>query len=282
MIKDFSANLLATILTLAKAAVKSRSVGRGEPQKDRSNGGDSIIIMGNGPSLKEMIDNRLDALMSMPRMAVNFAANADDFDILLPQHYLLADPHFFEAAQSDPNVVKLWKNLAKVDWDMTLHVPVRAKLPDAFSRNLPTNIKLERFNMTPGEGFDFFIHPLYERGLAMPRPRNVLVPAMMQAMAAGYRRIYLTGADHTWIHDLYVDDLNRVVSVQPHFYDDNKEELDRVAQTYAGLHLHDVLGSFVVALRSYHQIKNYADKIGCEIYNATPGSLIDAFPRHPL
>ena len=76
-----------------------------------------------------------------------------------------------------------------------------------------------------------------------------------------------------------MDDENFVVSVQPHFYKDNDEEHKRVRSAYAGLHLHDVLGSMTIAFRSYWHVKGYADSRGVGILNATPGSMIDAFPR---
>ena len=116
----------------------------------------------------------------------------------------------------------------------------------------------------------------------MPRPRNVLIASIMIALREGYRDIYIVGADHTWSRDLWVDEKNRVISVQKHFYKDNDKEFERVAQEYAGYHLHDILNSLTIAFRSYHQISAYSAKIGAKITNCTPGSFIDAFPRSDL
>lgn len=266
--------LVSTILTLGKVMIKSRSVGK-NTKKGR---GKKLIVMGNGPSLRQTIDASEPILRKYDTMAVNFAANTPDFFRLCPRHYILADPHFFKTDNKDPNVVKLWEALDKVDWEMTLHLPVSMK-----NRiRMPANVDCAYFNMTPGEGYDSVCHRLFRGGLAMPRPRNVLIPAIMEGIRAGYETVYIAGADHTWPHTLNVDDLNRVVSVQPHFYEDNKKELDRVAEEYAGLHIHDVLGSMVVAFRSYHAVRRYAEKSGVEIFNSTPGSLIDAFTRRSL
>ena len=62
----------------------------------------------------------------------------------------------------------------------------------------------------------------------MPRPRNVLVPSLMTAIREGYSRIVLTGRMPSWSKSLWVTDNNRVVTVQPHFYEDNEKERDRV------------------------------------------------------
>lgn len=260
-----------TLLTLGKVALKSRPVGKARGKKP----GGSLIVMGNGPSLRDTLRDSRGVLLGADTMAVNFAANAPEYFELRPRHYVLADPHFFTSG--DPSVSRLWRNLASTDWDMTLHLPVRATLPAETARN--PRIAVRRFNMTPGEGYDVVCHLLFGLRLAMPRPRNVLIPALMQGIGEGYSRIYIVGADHTWPHTLYVDDDNRVVTVQPHFYEEKKEELDRIAEVYKGVRIHDILGSMATAFRSYHDVARYAETRGVEIVNATPGSLIDAFPR---
>ncbi|MDE6290347.1 MAG: hypothetical protein K2M16_02335 [Muribaculaceae bacterium] len=250
----------------------------GKPKEER------LIIMGNGPSLRETIANNAGILKTADTLAVNFAANADTYRELQPNLYVLADPHFFRSGgdgkSSDPNVVRLWERIAATDWPMTLYVPCKAKLSEAIAKN--GNITVKRYNLTPGEGLCGPVHWLYSKGLAMPRPRNVLIASIMVALREGYRDISIVGADHTWSRDLWVDDKNRVISVQKHFYKDNDKEFERVAQEYAGYHLHDILNSLTIAFRSYHQIAEYADSIGAKIINCTPGGFIDAFPRAQL
>lgn len=282
--------IIEDFLTLGKVIVRSgRPSSAPEAELHSSQ---SIIVMGNGPSLRKSMEQEMEALMSLPRMAVNFAANASEYFELQPGYYILADPHFFVGGESgvagreskvDPNVVRLWHNLSLTDWPMHLWLPVRFRRHAApLLASLPSNVTPLWYNLTPGEGGGGITHALYRLGLAMPRPRNVLIPAIMMAMREGFREIYLVGADHSWLQSLWVDDKNRVVSVQPHFYKDNEKELERVAQEYAGCHLHDILGSMVVAFRSYFDIGRYAASRGVSIYNATPGSYIDAFPRRLL
>ena len=240
-----------------------------------------IVIMGNGPSLRDTISNQSDVLKKSKTLAVNFAANADSYRELKPDIYVLADPHFFrvgaDGSPSDPNVFRLWENIVSTDWNMILYLPCKAKIPEFIEIN--SYISVKRYNLTPGEGLEGPVHWLYRKGLAMPRPRNVLIASIMIALREGYRDIYIVGADHSWSRDLWVDDQNRVISVQKHFYKDNEKEFERVAQEYAGYHLHDILNSLTIAFRSYHQIAKYVDEIGAKITNCTPGSFIDAFPR---
>lgn len=271
--------IVDVLATVGKVLLMSRKPSHaGSLKKER------IIIMGNGPSLRDTITNHLDILKNSNTLAVNFAANADTYGELKPNLYVLADPHFFrtetDGKSSDTNVVRLWDNIAATYWKMTLYVPCKAKLPETILKN--NNITVKKYNLTPGEGLAGPVHWLYRKGLAMPRPRNVLIASIMIALREGYRDIDIVGADHTWSRDLWVDDRNRVISVQKHFYKDNDKEFERVAQEYSGYHLHDILNSLTIAFRSYHQIAAYAAKIGAKITNCTPGSFIDAFPRSSL
>lgn len=70
-----------------------------------------------------------------------------------------------------------------------------------------------------------------------------------------------------------------MVSVQPHFYKEDDDEKKRVVNEYRSYRLHQILESFRVAFESYHRIARYARRAGVNIYNATPGSYIDAFER---
>lgn len=273
-IKEEAGKVAASAASLVKVALMSRRPSAKGGVKDRA-----IVVMGNGPSLRKTIDDDSEWLGSHDLLAVNFAANTPDYFRLKPEYYVLADGHFFNGAPSDPNVARLWKELAATEWKMTLWVPWKFAAQAWRMIGMHSTVEVKVFNLTPLEGNDMVCHRMMDAGLGMPRPRNVLIPAIMIAMREGYRTIYLAGADHTWTRTLSVDEENFVVSVQPHFYKDNDEEHRRVRSTYAGLHLHDVLGSMTVAFRSYWQIAEYARKKGVDIINATPGSMIDAFPR---
>lgn len=272
-------DMLDGIASFGKVLLLSRRpFSAGKPKDER------LIIMGNGPSLRDAISEYPDLLKRSKTLAVNFAANAEEFSQLKPALYVLTDPHFFntdaEGKSPDPNVDRLWMNLSNADWDMTLYVPCRREIPESIAKI--RHITIKRYNMTPGEGMRGPVHWLYRRGLAMPRPRNVLIASIMVALREGYRDILILGADHTWSRDLRVDDENRVISESGHFYKDSDKERQRVAQVYAGRHLHDVLENLTVTFRSYHQVKDFADEIGAKITNCTHGSFIDAFPRSTL
>lgn len=279
-IKRFVGKAGATAASLVKVPLMS---GRPSPRvgmRGEAAEPETIIIMGNGPSLREAMERDMDILMAFPRLAVNLSALTPDFSRLRPQYYILADIAFF-LKEKTGKVPALWEALAGVEWEMTLFLPTRARrMPEV--RRLPPNITVKYYNLTPAEGFNFITHALYDLGLAMPRPRNVLIPSIMCAVREGFTRIVLIGADHNWSRTLWVTDRNCVVSVQPHFYKDDSEELHRAEEIFKNVRLHEVYENYAIAFRSYFNVKGYTDRRGVEILNATPGSFIDAFPRLSL
>lgn len=272
-------NIYQGALSIAKIVLQSRHADslEGERHPDDSR----LIVLGNGPSLNETIAAHIDTLRHTPTMAVNFAAIAPVFFDIRPRYYVMADPHFFaEPADESDNRTMLRAALQRVDWPMTLLVPAlcyrRAK------ELYGARVKVLRFNAIGIEGPQWLRIFSYRHGLGMPRPRNVLIPAIMLGIALGYKEVVICGADHSWMKTLSVTDDNEVVSVQPHFYADGKNEQTRIRHEYRGYRLHQIVESFAVAFRSYHDIAAYAAHRGVRILNATPDSFIDAFPRTRL
>lgn len=276
---DSFASLLGRAGDSLKSIVKLALKSRKSTVSKVASSDDSIIIMGNGPSLNDTIENSFDKLTTIPTLAVNFAANAPQFTQLRPRYYVLADPHFF-VATDDVNVKKLMNNLSSIDWRMTLFVPFEAKKRGFVIDN--ENVKVEYFNFLAVEGFEWLENWAYASGRGMPRPRNVLIPSIMIAMKLGYGNIYVTGADHSWTKTLSVNERNEVVSIQPHFYKEDEQEQKRIKVDYLKYPLHQIIYSFYVAFKAYHKIQRYALHRGVKVYNSTPESFIDAFPRKSL
>lgn len=277
-VSDFLSSLGSTLKSAVKIALQSRpvSISKADDADKKP-----LIILANGPSLRQTIDEFGKRLRDFPTLAVNFAANSPEFFELKPKYYVLADPHFFRATD-DENVKRLLENLSSATWPMQLFVDRRYKNAFANALNLPENVKLESFNAIGAEGFARFERLAYRSGLAMPRPRNVLIPSIMIGLKLGYRTIYICGADHSWMRDIAVTEDNVVVSGMTHFYKDSSSEVNRSRNEYRGYRLHQIINSYYIAFLSYHKIKRYADSIGARIINSTPDSYIDAFPRGQL
>lgn len=262
-----------SIVSIVKILTKSHKCKIGDGLRT----GSRLIIMGNGPSLRQTIENHRDLLHDNPLLAVNFAANAKEFPELKPDYYVLADPVFFEKDSANLNVIRLHEHINGVSWKMVLFVPFGCDITLDWLKN--PQIKVYRYNCLGVEGADRLCIMAFRSKRGMPRPRNVLIPSLMIALWMGYKEIYLTGADHSWTKTLKVDDSNRVISVQPHFYEDSEEEKARISAVYENVRLHEILDSFRVAFKSYFDIKRLAELTGAKIINATSGSFIDAFER---
>lgn len=273
-------NIISNTLLSIKAAVKTVLLSRPCSRISGTAEGSRLLILANGPSLADTIRNNRSFLKSAPTLAVNFAAIADDFLELKPRYYVLADPHFFNTASCDSNLHKLRKSIGETDWTMTLFVPVKFKKE---ARALyGKKVEIKTFNNIGAEGLISFSHFLYRIGAAMPRPRNVLIPSLMLAINMGYKEILIFGADHSWMKTLSVTDGNEVVSIQPHFYKDGEDERNRVRHEYRNYRLHQIVESFAIAFKSYHDIANFANTKNVKIFNSTPGSFIDAFERRSI
>lgn len=271
----FGMKLAMTVKSIAKLILSTHRATY--PRHDRTR---PLVILGNGPSLGATLAERGEYIArETDCMAVNFAGNTPQFKELRPEYYILADPHFFNNPD-DINVARLIENISSVDWPMTLFLPFAARKKCALS---PTRfLKIEYYNAVGIEGFGWLERAAITRRRGMPRPRNVLIPAIMTGIGMGYRDIYVTGADHTWTATLTVDDDNHVLSEQPHFYKEDEKEVSRIRREYHQYPLHSILYSFYLAFKAYHAIEAYAAPRGIHIYNATPGSMIDAFQRKSL
>jgi hypothetical protein len=280
MIYSFASNIISfcekclhTLGSLIKVIFLSRRVGK----SDTNISSKEIVILGNGPSLKSLIATQKDFLEQKTLLAVNYAVLSDYYTVLQPEFYVIADPAFFFKKE---HCNRFFEALTfKTTWKLKLYLSMEAKKSNLWQDKLEGchNIEVCYFNMTPIEGFHCFTHWAYKRGWGMPRPRNVLIPSIMIALRMSFDIIYVAGADHSWLKEIWVNDDNVVMEDLNHFYDKKGSE-----RYVSDKHLHDLLLSMHIAFKSYHAIRDYADTLGKQIYNVTEGSYIDAFVRKKL
>lgn len=269
-----------TLLSLIKIPLMSR---RPSKLPALPEGGKEIVILANGPSLSSTVENHKDFLDGKILLAVNLFATSPLFTELRPQLYIIADPLFWIV---DDKREAVFGSLAeKTDWPLQLFVPARA-LSDPKWRPIVAknpNITVNIYNTTPVEGFFSFEKWAYRTGLGMPRPHNVLIPAIATALRLPVKKIYLAGADHSWLPEITVTDDNEVLMHQKHFYDRDSSKADTVKkENLDSAHLHTILYHMHVAFKAYFILRHYAASLGKEIINITPGSFIDAFKREKI
>lgn len=279
-------NLLKkTIFSFSKVIVFSKSVREFNKLKINT---EKLIILGNGPSLNKSISENKDLLINSDLMAVNYFAKSEYYTLLKPKYYVIIDRFVFadsyDADSVDQNTDFFTKISEYTDWDMILFIPVEAKKHKNWKAIIQKNknIKICYINLTPIEGFKSIIFRFYNKNLGMPRPHNVLIPAIYIALKLEVKEIFLFGADHSWLKDLYVDDNNVVMVKDQHFYDSGVSKRQYFYNTKQGkkaIKYHEALYTFMIAFSSYYFLKDYADYKKAKITNCTPQSFIDAFEK---
>lgn len=251
------------------------------PTSGRQKDSHSIIIFGNGPSFKDMIENQTDFWVDKSRLMVNFSACSSYFEVVKPNYYLVADPVFWLHKDKEEKLFHALTN--KTDWDLILFMPADAFKSMHWQREIKKNkhIRVYPHNTIPIEGPDWFCDWAFRKGLGVPRPHNVLIPALMVALRMGFSQIYLSGAEHSWIHDIGISDDNRVIMNFTHFYDNGKTNKTDQTQ-YASYPLYQILYHQYIIFKMYREIEAVSKRWGLKIYNTTPGSFIDAFERYAL
>lgn len=269
--------LWQSLLSVVKIVLQSKLVTR---LPGHFSNPDELLILANGPSLKRTVEESADFVRGKTLLAVNFCVTSPMFEQLKPELYLIADPLFWIVPEKRE---QLFRTMAeKTTWDMNFLVPARALKNKEWQPLLAGNphIRLYIYNATPIEGFQGFCNWIFSKGWGVPRPHNVLIPSIAMGIRLSFKKIYLAGADHSWLPEITVTDDNVVLMNQKHFYDQNKSQAATVTQE--NLHsarLYTILYHMYVAFKSYFVLEDYARSRGKEVINVTPGSYIDAFKR---
>ncbi len=239
-----------------------------------------LLILANGPSLNTTVTESAEFIRDKTLLAVNFCVTSPMFEQLRPELYLIADPLFWIVPEKR---LQLFGTMAeKTTWPMSLFIPVRAYKNKDWQSLLANNnnIKIYPYNTTPIEGFQKWCDLIFTKGLGVPRPHNVLIPSIAIGLRLPFDKIYLAGADHSWLPEITVTDENEVLMHQKHFYDQNKSQASKVQkEDLNSAHLYTILYHMYVAFKAYFVLEAYSRKKGKEIINVTPGSYIDAFKR---
>lgn len=101
--------------------------------------------------------------------------------------------------------------------------------------------------------------------------RTVVYSAIQIAVYMGFKEIYLVGFDHDYL-------LNIARGHSNHFYK-GKEEID---DSDGWLSTEEFFLVYHLRWKQYRLMQTYLETIGCGIYNATEGGLLDVFPRISL
>ena len=244
---------------------------------------DECYVLGNGPSLKKDINNKLGLLEGKNLMVVNNFASYDLYEKLRPNIYVLTDPGYWRenSVRYEANLSIFDKIIEKTKWKLYIIIPY-----EGYKKGLIRNkfrekklIEVVYYNTQVFEGFDFIRHYLYKRNLSMPTAKNVLLAAVYLSLNLGMKRTNLLGADHSWLNEITVGKDNQVYLIDKHFYDEavGKKPWQKISgDRYM---LHEILKDLSDVFRGYHELRIYGETLNADIVNLTNDSFIDAFER---
>jgi hypothetical protein len=272
--------LLRRITSVSQAPIQ-------EPSDSRN--GTVCFILGNGPSLNADIAERLDIFRTGDCFCVNEFAETDLYQKIQPKYYVFADPAYWDPVASERFVSmrnELYKKiLSKTSWPLTILVPFAAKeLFESVFFHSP-NICLSFYNtsLLPN-GEKILTNILYDLGLVIPLPQNVLISALFLSLRLGYKKIILLGADHSWHETIALDDANRVCVKDRHFYNKDAKLIpwSRDGTEENIWTMGAVFHALARMFEGYWEIAEYAKHHEAQIYNASSVTYIDAFKRKPI
>lgn len=288
-----------TLLSIAKILIKSRWI---KPVKALN--GEPLFIVGNGPSALPFLAMAKTKKPPLPLFCVNKFAISPEFHSLKPHYYLLLDGDFFlfnEAVFQDPSkhprvqlkpeftvyqdqINRTWHAILEHTWGMTLFIPRTYKKSFVVALAIKQNIRIQFFNYTVTQGFNWFKNSVYAMGLGMPQSQNVIHATLFLAIQMGVKNIYITGIDHDFHRNLVLDDTNTLFEEVSHFY--NKEpfrhKLIHAHGNGESVRLKEVFYNLHKVHVGYEELHRFAKNCKCQVFNITPGGFVDEFPRVSL
>ena len=280
----FLKKFLSSLFTFLKILIRSNLfIAKVAPVEYKS-----CIILGNGPSLKNVLSEHLSSLSSQILWTVNKFPATEYYTVLKPAYFLFVASGYYKSEsikhEQDTRDEIIDALITKTTWNIIVFCPNESKRYPSFISRLNSNkfIKIVFFNKTPVEGLEIFNNFFYRFAWGMPRPHNVLIPAIIQAINMGYKEINVVGADHSWLPLISVNYKNEALINQQHFYQDKEGSNGKMYRNSVPRRLHEILEKLMLSFRSYFELENYAKSRGINIYNCTPNSFIDSFERKDL
>lgn len=254
---------------------------------------DKMIIIGNGPSLNDSVTKYKDEILSNDRIAVNFFASSELYEVLKPNIYVFADPAFFYVPDNQKDSIEslINKIITKTNWDMQMIIPLSAqKAPLVNLLKQVKNIKIDFYINEYRNIGNMSKFEVWDKNVIGPPAQNVLNVALYLSLFWGYKETYLIGADSSFLEDLRVDqETNELYTIDTHFYNNKSVHTDKKfydqknrGRSRKDWKLHDLIYAHGRMFEYYSDLKEYADYKGLKVYNASEYSWINVFERKKL
>jgi hypothetical protein len=230
-----------------KATLKENS------QFKNRHAGDRCFVLGTGPSLARMTEPQIRKLSRERTIAVNSFYKVAKLNHVKPLYYSLLDNDYWGVA-SDA-FQEIAKNYTDSPPTIITDVRARSMVPRdikcifLYAKHYPVNRM--RFDITGN----------------LSGAMNVVSFSILCAIYMGFREIYLLGCDY-----------NSFCSRSgAHSYDDS-QEIEELPQYSLGFYLR----YYHLTTEFHYGIARLSKEINVKIFNASEGSLLDAYPTIPI
>jgi hypothetical protein len=220
------------------------------------------FILATGPSIKAQ---NLAALKDETCIAVSNFYLHPDFQTIQPAYYCLAPWH-------PPHDPQAYVQLVNQVLDRSDPPHLYLGLSDFDkTQNLVERYASRLCYINLCESADTMADGAIDLTANLMAPQSVTIMALQVALYMGVKEIYLLGVDHNAILNTAGQYANT------HFY----AESQALLQTDVG-YFKDELASYLRLWGQYECLNAMAQAQGTQIFNATPGSLLDVFERKSL
>lgn len=288
---------LQTLISIAKILIKSKLKLHQHPFIDKK-----LIIIGNGPSAQDFLQDQKFQHSSYPKMCVNMFASTEYFKLIQPKYYLVSDHAFldfsaetFMDANKLPRLIyqpdflqiqelinQAWNSIFSANWEIILFVPQIYKNTFIVNSAINRGIKIQFYNYTVVKGYEWFENFIYRNKLGSPQSQNVINSCIFQSINSNFQEVYLIGVDNNFHLNMIVDENNKLQHVDDHFYKVEKKITPQKHANGTPVKMHEFFLSLHKAFYAHHRLQKYAETQNVKIYNATKGSFIDAYPRKEI
>lgn len=224
--------------------------------------GKRCFILGTGPSIKQQ---NLLLLREESCIAVSNFFVHPDYNLICPQYHCIAPYH-------QPITEKAWqawiREIAVRTNDSTLFFGISDFDRNGYVEQL--NERIQHYLNFEGALSDIASSGI-DLSKGLPQVQSVTVMALYVAIYLGFNQIYLLGCDHDAITHIHTSS---------HFYDESEHAM--VRSNYNEnfqVDLEACCQDYIRLWQQYKAINNYCVSKQVQIYNATPLSYLDVFPR---
>ncbi|MDR1881453.1 MAG: hypothetical protein LBR26_01560 [Prevotella sp.] len=237
---------------------------------------EELLVIANGPSFLEIIDQCLNYRNNVDVYSMNSATLAEWFFVFCPDYHMICDHCDFNT--SLPNglihkdtVERGWSMFDKVDWSLQCSVPYEYV---SATKNLVDNQFIKITGCSLFELPENHPEPMkaLSNGYYIIGTANSVVRSLCMALVAGYKTIWLAGADATLINSFYTDEFCRIYRQFSHSY-----ESPQVFPDY--LNLKERMRMNFNFISQLEFVKKLAEQNDVQIVNLSMKSLLDTFPK---